>query len=52
MIAMASQDYPTKALRPLNSRLDMTRLERTFGIRTPDWRKALETELDELLMRA
>jgi dTDP-4-dehydrorhamnose reductase len=52
MIAIPSQDYPTKAPRPLNSRLDVTRLEMTFGIRTPDWRKALETELDELSMRA
>ena len=52
IIAIASQDYPTKAPRPLNSRLDMTRLERTFGIRTPDWRKALDAELDELSMRA
>jgi dTDP-4-dehydrorhamnose reductase len=48
IIAIASQDYPTKAQRPLNSRLDMTSLEQTFGIRTLDWREALEVELDEL----
>ncbi len=30
--------YPTAAKRPLNSRLDTSRLRRTFGIRLPDWR--------------
>lgn len=48
IVAITSQDYPTKARRPLNSRLDMTKLEKTFGIHTPDWRKALESELNEL----
>lgn len=30
--------YPTPARRPVNSRLNCARLERTFGIALPDWR--------------
>ena len=43
-----STDYPTVASRPLNSRLDCesTRLE--FGIKQPDWRRSLNTILEEL----
>ena len=40
--------YPTAARRPLNSRLDCSTLDRDFGIRRPDWRKALEGILKEL----
>jgi len=46
--AIQSQDFPTKALRPLNSRLDMTRLERIYGIQMPNWREALDVEFDQL----
>jgi dTDP-4-dehydrorhamnose reductase len=41
-------EYPTKATRPRNSRLDHGRLNKIFGINTPPWREALEVELDEL----
>jgi dTDP-4-dehydrorhamnose reductase len=46
--AIDSKDFPTKAPRPLNSRLDMTRLEKIYGIQMPNWREALDAELDEL----
>lgn len=46
--AIDSKDFPTKAPRPLNSRLDMTRLEQIYGIQMPNWREALDAELDEL----
>lgn len=36
-----SADYPTPASRPLNSRLDCTKTEQVFGLRRPDWRKAV-----------
>jgi dTDP-4-dehydrorhamnose reductase len=36
-----SSDYPTTAKRPLNSRLCTSELERTFGIRLPDWASGL-----------
>jgi dTDP-4-dehydrorhamnose reductase len=42
-------DYPTPARRPLNSRLDMTRLRERFGIVTPDWSEALRETLPGLL---
>jgi dTDP-4-dehydrorhamnose reductase len=39
--AISTADFPTPAARPLNSRLDSTRLERVFGERLPDWRAGL-----------
>lgn len=41
-------DYPTPAVRPLNSRLDCAKLERDFGIATPDWKTGLKAVLREL----
>jgi dTDP-4-dehydrorhamnose reductase len=43
-----TQDYPTKARRPANSRFDLARLREVFGVATPDWRDALARELDML----
>jgi dTDP-4-dehydrorhamnose reductase len=43
-----TSDFPTKAKRPLNSRFDLTRLTKVFGIRTPSWDEALVAELDVL----
>ncbi len=45
---IGTQDFPTKAKRPGNSRLDLSRLKDVFGIVTPSWSDALEVELDEL----
>jgi dTDP-4-dehydrorhamnose reductase len=41
-------DYPTKARRPANSRFDLTKLREVFGVEPPDWRDALDRELDVL----
>lgn len=41
LLPIPSADYPTPARRPLNSRLDNGKLERTFGLRLPDWQAAL-----------
>ncbi|YCH22327.1 dTDP-4-dehydrorhamnose reductase [Pseudomonas sp. D1-3] len=38
---IATTDYPTPARRPLNSRLDCSRLERDWGVRLPDWHDGL-----------
>ena len=43
-----TSDYPTPARRPLNSRLDCTRISRDFGISRPDWREGLAKVLIEL----
>jgi dTDP-4-dehydrorhamnose reductase len=50
--AIATSDYPVRARRPANSRLDCTKLERTFGIRLPPWQSSLDACLDELLATA
>ncbi|MBS7662398.1 dTDP-4-dehydrorhamnose reductase [Pseudomonas lalucatii] len=39
--AIPSGAYPTPAQRPLNSRLDCTRLQRDWQIQLPDWHDAL-----------
>ena len=46
--AIPTREFRTKAVRPLNSRLDMGRLEEVLGVRMPNWRDALDRELDEL----
>jgi dTDP-4-dehydrorhamnose reductase len=48
ILPIRTEDYPTKAKRPHNSRLDMTRLQRVFGLTTPHWQRALAVELDAL----
>lgn len=43
-----SSDYPTPAVRPLNSRMDCTLLETVFDIPQPDWRLGLRDILHDL----
>lgn len=43
---IATRDYPTKAQRPANSRLDLTCLQRVLGITATSWDRALAVELD------
>ena len=49
LLPISSKDYPTKALRPMNSRLDLTRLRDGFRISPPSWQSLLEPELDTLV---
>jgi dTDP-4-dehydrorhamnose reductase len=44
---IATREFETAAVRPLNSRLDCGRLERTLGVSLPDWRDALRDFLAE-----
>jgi dTDP-4-dehydrorhamnose reductase len=39
--AIPSEDYPTPAARPKNSRMDCSALETAFGVGRPDWRDAV-----------
>jgi len=48
IVPLRTEDYPTKATRPHNSRFDLMRLREVFGLVTPSWRKALGPELDWL----
>lgn len=43
-----TSQYPTPATRPLNSRLDTTRLASTFGLSLPHWKQGVERMLNEL----
>ena len=45
---IASEDYPTKARRPQNSRLDLSRFKTIFAIAPASWQNALALELDRL----
>jgi dTDP-4-dehydrorhamnose reductase len=40
--AIASAQYPTPAPRPANSRLDCSKLARTYAVALPDWRPSLD----------
>ena len=46
IVPIRTQDNPTKAKRPANSRLDLARLQRVFEIVTPPWQDGLAIELD------
>jgi dTDP-4-dehydrorhamnose reductase len=48
VVPIGTDEYPTRATRPRNCRLDLGRLNGIFGIKTLSWREALEVELDEL----
>ncbi|HEX4128821.1 MAG TPA: dTDP-4-dehydrorhamnose reductase [Pirellulales bacterium] len=46
---IASSEYPTPAVRPLNSRLDKSLLAQHFGLQPPDWQQALDASLEEIV---
>ena len=48
---IASDEYPSAARRPLNSRLDCSRLEEDFGLQMPDWQPYLERMLQLLALK-
>jgi len=47
---ISSADYPAKAQRPLNSRLACGKIERIFGVRSPDWRESTQAVVQRLLL--
>jgi dTDP-4-dehydrorhamnose reductase len=44
-----TQSYPTPAKRPLNSRLDTAKLQKTFGFILPHWQLGVARMLKEHL---
>lgn len=46
--AITTADYPTRAKRPANSRLECGRIARVHGIHAADWRQSLERCLTAL----
>ncbi|MCA1453664.1 dTDP-4-dehydrorhamnose reductase [Bradyrhizobium sp. BRP22] len=49
IVPIATAEFPTKATRPGNSRLDLSRLKDRFGVITPAWQDALTPELDNFV---
>ncbi|SEB66818.1 dTDP-4-dehydrorhamnose reductase [Terriglobus roseus] len=48
IIPVPSSVYPTPAARPLNSRMDCSKLANNFGIRLPHWRQSVADALQVL----
>ncbi len=48
---ITTEEFPTAAKRPANSRLDTTKIEGALGIRPWPWRQALKACVAELLSR-
>ncbi len=47
--AITTEEYPTPAKRPANSRLATDKLAETFGVRLPHWRQGVARCVKELL---
>jgi len=45
---VATGAFPTAARRPLNSRLDVARLEQTFDVQLPEWRVGVARAIAEI----
>ena len=45
---ISTSEYPTRAVRPLNSRMSKNKLEQMGFSRLPHWKDALERYLKEL----
>ena len=43
-----TEEYPTKARRPMNTVLDKSKFLRTFGMEIAEWRESLKKCMDEL----
>ena len=48
IVPIGTGDFPVKARRPANSRLETRRLHENFGITMPSWEQALDRELDAM----
>jgi dTDP-4-dehydrorhamnose reductase len=46
--AIATADWPTKAVRPANSVLDCGKIRAAFALAQPDWRASLDAVIGEL----
>ncbi|NHO16511.1 dTDP-4-dehydrorhamnose reductase [Acetobacter peroxydans] len=48
IIPITTQDWPTPALRPADTRLDTHKLQQVFGITLPHWHKSTSTVVHEI----
>lgn len=52
LVPIRTDEYPTKARRPANSRLDLSRLERDWGIAVPPWQTGLRLVMEDIAAAA
>jgi dTDP-4-dehydrorhamnose reductase len=52
VVPIRTEDYPTPARRPANSRLDCARLNAVFDVRLPLWRDSLARTVDRIFATA
>ncbi len=48
VIPISTTEYPTAARRPLNSRLNCTKIEHIYGLARPPWRQSLARVMEEI----
>lgn len=49
VLPIRTEDYPTPAKRPKNSRMDTRSFQRAFGLELPDWRQGVDHILKQIL---
>lgn len=49
VVAIATADYPTLALRPANSRLDNIKLKQMFNVELPSWQQGLHQVMQAMV---
>ena len=49
LVPIATQDYPTAAMRPLDTRLDCSAIAQKFNIKAQPWHRALDDTVDRIL---
>jgi dTDP-4-dehydrorhamnose reductase len=47
-LPIAASEYPARAQRPQNSRLDKSKLKSTFGIALPEWNQCLRLAMQDM----
>jgi dTDP-4-dehydrorhamnose reductase len=52
VVPILSADWPSPAVRPLNSRLDTARLRTDFGLQLPDWKPGVARLVQQVLSSA
>jgi len=50
VLAIPTSEYPTKAVRPLYSVLDCTKIERALGLPRPSWKQSLREVVEQLVL--
>ena len=50
VIPISTAEYPTPAARPANSRLDVAKLRRVYGVALPDWRGSAQDCVKRLIL--